>query len=494
MSNSSTPTSAKSRRLGNFNLYFTVILGVFILGGVNYLGFKHYWRKDFSLNKYFELSPKSIEVLKSLKEPVSITTFFLQSPIQPQVDGLIQEYQFRGGDKIKVEKVDVAQNPERAEELAKKFKFTGQENLVIFEYQDRSKYVSEKDLAEFDMGNPMMGGGGPKKVRAFKGEQQFTSAIQTLIEGKASKIYFTTGHGERDLSDTAASGIADLQTRIKGSNLDPHPLNLSQTGEVPTDADAVVIAGPRQPFNAVEVQAIAKYLAEKGKVMLFQDPTIVSGLEPILEQHGMKLQNNVIISKSMINLGGMVAATQDKIAIAETYADHPTVNFLKGYNFAIYGARSLQVLDQADPSVKSKVTSLVQTGAESWGETNFTEKKVAFDAATDLKGPLTVVAVYDGGEVPGEGVNVAGTRLVVVGSSLFMINRYLEGTSVDFITNALNWMTKKETVLGINPKIPQEYSLNLSPLQTRSVTGMALLVVPGVWLVIGILIWYRRRR
>lgn len=493
MSNSQ-PTSAKSRRLGNFNLYFTVVLAFFILIAVNYLGFKHYWRKDFSLNKYFELSPKSIEVLKTLKEPVKITTYFLQSPIQPQVDGLIQEYQFRGGDKIQVEKIDVAKNPERAEELAKKFKFTQQENLVIFEYKDRSKYISEKDLAEFDNDNPMMGGGGPRKVRAFKGEQQFTSAIQTLLEGKASKVYFTTGHGEKDLADGSARGLSDLATRIKGSNLDPLPLNLSQTGEVPQDADAVVIAGPRSAFNSVEVQAIQKFLQQKGKVILMQDPDVTSGLEPLLEQYGLKFQNNIIISKAMMMIGEMMASTQDRIAIADSYADHPTVNFLKGYNFAIYGARSVQVLDQVDPAIKSKVTSLVRTAADSWGETNFTDKKIAFDPATDHKGPLSVVALYDGGEVPGEAVNITGTRLLVIGSSLFIANRYLEGTSVDFITNALNWMTKKETVIGITPKIPQEYSLNLSPLQTRSVTLMALLVIPGACLVVGILIWYRRRR
>jgi len=210
--------ASSSRRLANFNVVITVLLGLLILIAVNYLSYRHYIRKDYSLNQYYQLTPKSIEILKNLKEPIKITTYFLNSPIQSQVDGLIQEYQFKGGEKIKVERVDPVKNGERAEELAKKFKFTGEENLVIFEYKDRSKYITEKDLADFDGGNPMMGGGAPRKVRAFKGEQQFTSAIQTLLEGKASKIYFTTGHGEKDLAKSTAKGLSDLAIRMKGAN------------------------------------------------------------------------------------------------------------------------------------------------------------------------------------------------------------------------------------------------------------------------------------
>ncbi len=487
--------ASSSRRLANFNVVITVLFGLFILIAVNYLSYRHYIRKDLSLNKYYQLTPKSIEILKNLKEPIKITTYFLNSPIQSQVDGLLQEYQFKGGEKIKIERVDPAKNIERAEELAKKFKFTGEENLVIFEYKDRSKYISEKDLADFDGGNPMMGGGGPRKVRSFKGEQQFTSAIQTLLEGKASKIYFTTGHGEKDLADTSAKGLSDIAIRMKGANLTTEAINLTQVGEIPNEVDALVIAGPKAPFNPAEIQAISTYLQAKGKIILMQDPQVVSGLEPLLEQYGIKFQNNVIITKAMMSLGsGMTAVSNEAAAIAEKYADHPVSNFLKGYNFMIPGARGVQVLENADPSIKSKVTALVSTGSESWGETNFTDKKPLFDPLTDLKGPITAIALYDGGEVPGEGVNVVGTRVVAIGSSSFIVNRNIDGTGVDFITSLLNWMTKKETVLGISPKIPQEYALNLSPMQMTSITWVALVIIPGVTLFIGILVWYRRRR
>ncbi|MES2309485.1 MAG: GldG family protein [Verrucomicrobiota bacterium] len=488
------PTSSTSRTIANVNVIISVVLALFILIAINYLGFRHYYRKDLSLNKYYDLSTKTVEILKNLKEPVKITTFFNNSEIQVQVEQLVLEYQFHGGDKVKVERVDPAKNLERAEELAKKFKFTGEENLVIFEYKDRSKYISEKDLAEFDMGNPMAGGA-PRKVKSFKGEQQFTSAIQTLIEGKASKVYFTSGHGEKEILDNSPKGLSDIATRIKGSNIEVESLNLGLSGEIPKDADALVIPGPKAMFNPAEVQIVARFLQEKGKVILMQDPQTTSGLEPLLEQYGMKFQNDIIITKAMMMLGGgMTAVSNEAAAIAASYADHPASNFLKGYNFMIPGARSLQILENADPAIKSKVTSLVKTGADSWGESNLIDKRPTFDPATDAKGPLTAVALFDGGEVPGEGVNVVGTRLVAIGSSLFLVNGKIEGTGIDFMTNLLNWMTKKETVLGISPKVPQEYSINLSPMQLQSVTVVSLIVIPGVALLIGIVVWYRRRR
>ncbi len=486
------PTARTARFQGNFNLYLTVLLGIFILIAVNYLSYRHYWRKDYSLNKYYELSPKTITMLKNLQAPVKITTYLMHSSIGEQLEGLIREYQFHGGEKIQVERIDPMVNMDRAEELQKKFKFTGDENLVIFEYKDRNKYVSESQLAEFEM---MGFGGGPRRVKAFKGEPQFTSAIQTIVEGKAGKIYFTTGHGERDLADTRPVGYSDLAQRIKGENMEAIPLNLALTGEIPKDADAIVVSGPRTGFAPVEVQALATYLAQKGKVIMLQDPQVTSGLEPLMESYGIRLQNDMVITKGMTSMGnGMALMSVEAVAVGETYADHPCVRFLKGFNLQLTRARSLALVENAEPSVKSKVTELVKTGKDSWGETNLQERKVQFDASVDHAGPLLTAALYDGGEVPGEGVNVVGTRLMVIGTSSFLVNNSLSGTSVDFFTSALNWMTKREAAIGISPKIPQEYSLSLAPLQQRSVFLMSCVAIPMAALFLGIGIWYRRRR
>ena len=102
-----------------------------------------------------------------------------------------------------------------------KLHFDGADHLVIFvPYKDKNHFVKEDDL--FDI-NPMTG-----QVGAFKGEQQFTSALLSLIEGKASKVYFTEGHGEHSLQDTQSqNGYGLLEASLKGENMETSNLNLA---------------------------------------------------------------------------------------------------------------------------------------------------------------------------------------------------------------------------------------------------------------------------
>ena len=118
--------------------------------------------------------------------------------------------------------------------------------------------------------NPMTG-----QVGAFKGEQQITSAIVALVEGKASKVYFTEGHGEHSVHDSnTPQGYGQLGDMVKNENVEVTTLNLAQKGEVPADADAVVIAGPAISFSPLEADALDKYLLNNGKLLVLLDPYV----------------------------------------------------------------------------------------------------------------------------------------------------------------------------------------------------------------------------
>ena len=55
------------------------------------------------------------------------------------------------------------------------------QNTVVFRSGDRKKYVEEDKLADFDFAGMQMGGGAPT-IKAFKGEEAFTSAILAVTE------------------------------------------------------------------------------------------------------------------------------------------------------------------------------------------------------------------------------------------------------------------------------------------------------------------------
>jgi hypothetical protein len=491
MSNSRTSPSARSVRsqLG-FNSLLTIVLAVAVLGLLNYFGYRYYYRHDFSKGSYYRLSEKTVRLLQSLPEPVTISTSLSTSPIRAEIETLLREYKYKGRDKVHLEFIDSAVDLTRAEELAKKYGLDpSKENVVILEYKDKHQVLNDTELADWTQASPMTGQAA--QLKAFKGEQQFTSALQSLYEGKTSRVYFLTGHGERDLRNTTPGGLGGLAIYLGRDNLAAGPLNLAATPAVPADADALVIAGPRIPLTPGEVQAVAAYLDAKGKVIVLQDPQVVSGLEPVLQRYGIQLQDDRVLAR--VHMGG--ADVLLHTAQATVYADHPAVRALKGLNLQLENARSLApAKDPANPNL-SKVVALAKTpDAIFWGETNFDDPKPQYDAGTDIAGPLTLAMAYDGGELPGDAVKLAGTRLAVVGSSTFLTNEKLDATGLDFFLNLLNWMLKKDAAMGISPRAPQEFGLNVGPLQKSTIIFLCLVFAPGVAAAAGAAVWFSRRK
>lgn len=493
--------SARPARFqANLNNWIKVILSFAILVMVNYVGFKYYYRADISQNRFYELSDKTVQVLKNLKEPVRITLYFAPNDLNPsrlrsEIEGLIKEYQYKGGDKIVLERVDITLDPTRAEELSKRLKFGAAENLVIFEYKDRNRFLREDQLGEFEAPTmASMQSQRPPMLKSFKGEAQFTSAIVALIEGKPAKVYFLQGHGERDPDDMSSHlGAGKLATYIKRENAEVAKLNLADTMDVPEDAQAVIIAGPRVPLSIPETQALAAYLERKGKVILLQDPQITSGLEALAQKYGMRVENNVVVARARV-VGSKAEAVISTVTGTNFNANQPATKSLVGYNLDVTNARSVTMLPDAGGGPNPKVTYLLKTPEGYWGESDLATNPPVFDPTKDQAGPLVISAVYDGGDIASDGVSVPGTKFMIVGSSGFVMNRNLDSVGVDFFANSLNWMLRKEMAIGIGPKEPMEYALKVSPLQARTITWLAWLILPGLGLTAGIMVWYSRRK
>jgi hypothetical protein len=74
-----------------------------------------------------------------------------------------------------------------------------------------------------------------------------------------------------------------LQTRLADIDYSVgDSLFLARDQAVPEDCAVLVVAGPRTPFFAVEVEAIRTYLGEGGAVLLLLDPLYESGLEGLM--------------------------------------------------------------------------------------------------------------------------------------------------------------------------------------------------------------------
>ncbi len=53
---------------------------------------------------------------------------------------------------------------------------------------------------------------------------------------------------------------------------------------------------------------------------------------------------------------------------------------------------------------------------------------------------------------------------------------------------------KKNAVLDISPKKPQQYGISLNPMSYRTVVWSAAFFIPGAALALGIFTWFSRRK
>ena len=158
-----------------FNIVVQIALVIAALVMLNWLGNKYYARFDWSRGKNITLSPQTKALLGGLEKPVqAIVMFATGGEAEADAQVLLREYQFAAKGKLKVEEVDPYANLARAKDLQAQYKFGANENVVIFTYDGRHKFVNSGDLAEYEQMDQMamMTRRQPQMI-GFKGEQVF---------------------------------------------------------------------------------------------------------------------------------------------------------------------------------------------------------------------------------------------------------------------------------------------------------------------------------
>ena len=108
-----------------------------------------------------------------------------------------------------------------------------------------------------------------------------------------------------------------------------------------------------------------------------------------------------------------------------------------------------------------------------------------------------IVAAEQGG-IKDVNTDHGTTRLVVVGDSLCLDNEIIDTVpgNAYFAALAANWLLDRPQVLlqGLGPRPLKEYKLIMTGSQRQSVQWLLLAGMPGAILLLGGLVWLRRRR
>jgi hypothetical protein len=84
--------------------------------------------------------------------------------------------------------------------------------------------------------------------------------------------------------------------------------------------------------------------------------------------------------------------------------------------------------------------------------------------------------------------------MIVVGESIFLANTLIGWeANRDFGSLAVNWLVDRSQLLQVGPRPFNEYRITLTPSQMRAIRWLLLVVFPGSVMLIGLLVWVRRR-
>ncbi len=432
----------------------------------NVLAFDNpYQVADLTEEQANTLAPELATALEELPEKVTATAFFSQNQNTESAEKLLGNIKAKSAGKFDYEFVDPNRDPQRARAAG----ITG-DGKILLQMGDRSEIV------------------------AFASESEILKAMIRLINPEDRAVYFLTGHGERDSQQADQDSNLSLtraSETLASKNYTVKSLNLLAENKIPEDANVIIIAGPQKPLSASEVELLRAYLNNGGSLVVMEDPTSLTSFgdtpdplaKMLADDWGITLNNDTAIDLESSDPTFAVSASYD--------AAHPITSKMNNLVTFFPLTRSIT----ADINKQGfQVTPLVFTAERSWGEqdaNSLTQEgwPPSYAQATETLGPLTLAAAS-------ENLTTKG-RVVVFGTSQFAGDKYFDsgyGNS-DMFVNSVDWAAEQEDIANLTPKQPVTRMFQpASQLRMLMLMVLVGLVIPGIFVALGITTWLQRRR
>jgi len=448
---------SRGGRLGT-NTVILFLAFLFILMLVNFLGYKHSERWDWTPEQLFTLSDETKKVLGGLKEDVKIIRFDKAGARDPFADKLADYTKV--SPHVSYQLVDPQDRPD----IARQYDVRRMGDVVVSS-GPRTEHLKDTDERSL--------------------EQSLTAGILKVTQTRQKSVCFVFGHGERSLTANDSEGYSEVQKELERENYTVKPLNLVESKEVPADCDVVVVAGPKTGYFPAESESLGKYLAAGGKALVLVDPATDPKLDPMLAPWYIALGNDLALDVSGAGqLFGLGAA----VPVVIHYGAHSIVEALESRMTFFPLARTVGAADKKN--VQKSVTDLLLTSNRSYAKNNWDvkQKEVRFEQGKDHPGPLTLGVAEENRE------NGKVARLVVIGNSAFASNAYLTMQSNgDLFDNSVNWLAQDENLISIRPKSPTTRRVLLTNAQEALFKLFSMAMLPGIAFLAGIVVWWKRR-
>ena len=461
-----------------------IVLAIVVM--LNYLGSRWFQRKYLSPANRQQLSSQTLGLLASITNHIKVTLYYDRDE---RLFGIISDLlkQYRDANpRLHVAVVDYLRDAGAAAQVKEQYKsiLSGtNKNVIIFDCDGRppkpvpgavlSQYIlpQDQDVDYFS----------PQVRRVFHGERLFNAALLAVLSDQPMKAYYVTGHEEHPLDDRPG-GYGTFKSVLEQSYVTVTPLSLLGTNPIPPDCNLLILTAPEKPYAGSELEKVRMYSFEGGRLLVLANALTLprtNGLEEILSWFGVDLQMYAVADPKNSS-----SDMQTDVYVETFGVQHPIGAPLDGSRVQFWSPRPVVGMKNL-PADAPKVDGLAQTSPYAVARgTNFGPAKFPLAVAIE-KGAVKNV-VSDRGS----------TRVVAVGDSIMFANNYIEAdANKEFLRSSVNWLLERTQLMGgPPPTLIETYRVSFTAGQLSSATWLMLAALPGGVLLLGGLVWLRRRK
>lgn len=451
----------KKKGFPNFGAVILACLGLGVLISVNYCAAKltarFGWRFDMTSNQLYELSEETKEVLRNLEQEVQIRVFSSEGDFLPLAAEVLEQYKQYGNHKVSVEYIDPYTQPTLVDSYLQRG-YSIELGSIAVESNQYTKVLQLNDMFVMDNAG--------SAVQEIKCEQQISGAIVYVAGTETHTVQFTTGHNE-----SVSDGLLEL---FQQSNYETGIATLSMSG-LDTDTDLVVIADPTSDFSESEMEALDTYMGDGGRLLLFLGPSSeeLPRLKAFLTEWGIGITDTVVAEP-------LQCTDSNPLSIVPVYTSHLINQYFAGNQLYLVMPSS-RAVDQLFVSQREIRTQKLLYS---------TDRAYDSQKKDGEKGPFTLAMTAE------KTLDSGKARVVVIGSrgiysdSLLKTENYANGK---FLTQVMNWCTETESAVHIPSKTIGNHQISVTMSQVLWMAGVFMLLFPAAVLVIGFVVYYRRR-
>ena len=481
-------------RTGRYGVNTVIMTAAFfgLVALVNYVAFENHVRSDTTATNQFSLANRTRDLLDALDRPINVIAYYPDEinnidmlTRRGKVETTLSEFGRRSGD-FTYRFID----PQKEADLARSQGVTSYETLAV-----SAVGTDIIDLVQ------------PTDEVYSRLEQDLYTALLVATETERKKVYFLSGHGERDVTRQAEDGYLKIGEGLEVDNYQVETLSWPPVAEdvaVPDDAALLVIAGPTGELPVAHLDALNFYMAgrhkdgeprrEAARIIFLAEPDTHDSFRAFLAFWGVVVTDSYIrdVEGSQPN-----APRTLRVGIYNPDAP-PEIVAPRGrpLNVAFMpGTAAIEpILEETNtrlprPIAATTASARLIDDIERVDPVESDPQRVYFPAMyLDIVAPVGAAAPTE--RPPANEI----ASMVVFGDSDFVSNRNVDrGSSAALFLNSANYLMGDFSLVSIRDREFVYREWNLDENEFNFVRFSTWLLLPGLMGIMAVVVWWVRR-